>query len=70
VHCELSLEFHSVSPDNEVAGSSRLRLWWILAPVGASNTGRGFVFDEASIQFISTNCKHLFIDMLAIFNKL
>jgi hypothetical protein len=27
-------------PDNEFAGSSRRKLWWILNPVGASNTGR------------------------------
>lgn len=32
-HCGFPLESHSVWPDNEFAGSSRLRLWWILTPV-------------------------------------
>lgn len=36
------LESHSLSPDNEFAGSLRRKLWWILAPVSASNTSRGF----------------------------
>ena len=35
-HGTFPLESHSLSPDNEFAGSSQLRLWWILAPVGVS----------------------------------
>ena len=30
-------------PDNDFAGSSRRKLWWILTPVSASNTDRGFL---------------------------
>jgi hypothetical protein len=32
-HGTFPLESHSVSPDNEFAGSSRRKLWWILTPV-------------------------------------
>jgi phosphoenolpyruvate carboxylase len=32
-HGTFPLESHSLSPDNEFAGLSRLRLWWILTPV-------------------------------------
>ena len=33
-HGAFPLESHSVLPDNEFAGSSRRKLWWILTPVG------------------------------------
>jgi hypothetical protein len=39
----LFLESIAQLPENEFAGSSRLRLWWILAPVSVSNADQGFV---------------------------
>jgi hypothetical protein len=35
-HWDFPLESHSRLPDNEFAGSSRRKLWWILAPVSVS----------------------------------
>jgi hypothetical protein len=35
-HCGFSLESTAGLPDNEFAGSSRRKLWWILAPISVS----------------------------------
>jgi hypothetical protein len=62
-HGTFPLVSHSVSPDNEFAGSSRRKLWWILTPVGADNTGRGFLLLE---RILMLACQ--FVNMLAQIN--
>lgn len=44
------LEATAALPDNEFAGLSRRKLWWILTPVEHWRAGRGFLFLRTTLH--------------------